>query len=182
MSDQPFNTDEPIAFFITWTTYGTWLPGDDRGWRRRGDGERKPPNQPFMEMARADMKETPFFLSPADRVVVENTIARHCDIRSWILHTVRARSNHVHVVVTAPDYDPETVRDQFKAWCTRHLHASNSGRKRFWTEGASCRCINRVEDLESAIVYVKDAQDRKDGITSSQPPCRGPRTMRDRIA
>ena len=24
--------DDPLAFFITWTTYGTWLPGDDRGW------------------------------------------------------------------------------------------------------------------------------------------------------
>jgi hypothetical protein len=22
----------PIAFFLTWSTYGTWLPGDDRGW------------------------------------------------------------------------------------------------------------------------------------------------------
>ena len=31
MSDREFNTDEPIAYFITWTTYGTWLPGDERG-------------------------------------------------------------------------------------------------------------------------------------------------------
>ena len=23
---------EPLAYFLTWTTYGTWLPGDDRGW------------------------------------------------------------------------------------------------------------------------------------------------------
>ncbi len=22
----------PIAFHIIWTTYGTWLPGDARGW------------------------------------------------------------------------------------------------------------------------------------------------------
>jgi hypothetical protein len=22
----------PMAFFLTWTTYGSWLPGDDRGW------------------------------------------------------------------------------------------------------------------------------------------------------
>jgi len=25
--------DDPIAFFLTmWVTYGTWLPGDARGW------------------------------------------------------------------------------------------------------------------------------------------------------
>jgi hypothetical protein len=23
---------DPIAYFLTWTTYGTWLPGDERGW------------------------------------------------------------------------------------------------------------------------------------------------------
>ncbi len=29
---------EPLAYFLTWPTYGTLLPGDERGWvkRRRG--------------------------------------------------------------------------------------------------------------------------------------------------
>ena len=25
-------SDDPIAFMFTWSTYGTWLPGDERGW------------------------------------------------------------------------------------------------------------------------------------------------------
>jgi hypothetical protein len=24
--------DDPLGFFLTWVTYGTWLPGDARGW------------------------------------------------------------------------------------------------------------------------------------------------------
>jgi hypothetical protein len=36
------------------------------------------------------------------------------------LHAVNCRSNHVHVVVTA-NRDPDEVREQFKAWCTRRL-------------------------------------------------------------
>ena len=24
--------DDPLALFLTWTTYGLWLPGDERGW------------------------------------------------------------------------------------------------------------------------------------------------------
>jgi len=24
--------DDPLAFFLTWTKYGSWLPGDERGW------------------------------------------------------------------------------------------------------------------------------------------------------
>jgi hypothetical protein len=31
-----------IAFFSTWTTYGTWLPGDPRSWYQRGRGLREP--------------------------------------------------------------------------------------------------------------------------------------------
>lgn len=161
MTNRPFNTDEPIAYFITWTTYGTWLPGDERGWQRRGEGGIKPPNELFAKMAEADMKETAFTLSLDDREIVEKTVARHCEIRGWKLHKVNARSNHVHVVVTAPGYKPETVRDQFKAWCTRKLKPNHPGRERFWTEGASCRWINHEDDLEAAIMYVAEAQGRK---------------------
>ena len=36
------NSDDPIAFFITWTVYGTHLQGDERGWRRRRKGDQQP--------------------------------------------------------------------------------------------------------------------------------------------
>lgn len=159
MADSEFNTGEPIAYFITWTSYGTWLPGDERGWWH--EGEWRPPNELFREMAASEMKETAFTLSPEDRDIVKRTIERHCEIRGWTLHTARARSNHVHVVVTAPGYEPETVRDQLKAWCTRKLKPTNPGRERFWTEGGSRRWINQDDDLEAAIIYVNEAQDRK---------------------
>ena len=161
MGGRAFNCGEPMAFFITWTTYGTWLPGDERGWRRWGDGNVQPANGLFVEMAAARMKETAFTLSLKQREIVEKTIARHCEIRHWILRAVSARSNHVHVVVTSPGYRPKRVRDQFKAWCTRHLKPFNPARERFWTEGGSCRSINIEDDLEAAIQYVNEAQDRK---------------------
>ena len=33
-----YQMDDPLAYFITIVTYGTWLPGDERGWieYRRG--------------------------------------------------------------------------------------------------------------------------------------------------
>jgi len=159
MDDRPFNVDEPIAHFITWTAYGTWLPGDERGSWHRGEFQR--PNALFREVAATKMKETAFTISATDRELVENIARRHCEIRRWALHAIAARSNHVHVVVTASGYQPETVRDQLKAWCTRRLKHSHPGRRRFWTEGGSCRAINREEDLETAVGYVRDAQDRK---------------------
>ena len=161
MSKREFNTGEPIAFFITWTTYGTWLPGDQRGWKRRGDADVQLPDLIYESSARKKMKEPAFLLSVADRKVVADTIGKHCEIRHWHLRAANPRSNHVHVVVTAPEYSPETVSDQFKAWCTRKLKTSYPKRQRFWTERSSCRWINHEDDLDSAIVYVLEAQDRK---------------------
>jgi len=161
MSQNAFNLGDPPAYFLTWTTYGTWLPGDERGWNRRGEADIQRANPLFVEMARSRMKEPEFRLSAADRRTVEATIRAHCRVRTWDLHAVNARSNHVHVVVTAAGYPPQTVRDQFKAWCTRRLKAAGATRTRFWTEGGSCRWINREDDLGDAVRYVIEAQDRK---------------------
>ena len=157
--------DEPEAYFLTWTTYGTWLPGDDRGWNQKGEPSPQPPNALFAEMAASRMTEPEFRLSTSDREIVEATIRKHCDIRGWTLHAVNPRTNHVHVVVTAKGYEPETVYEQFKAWCTRHLKAVYSERENFWTERASRRWINTEEDLASAVQYVLEAQDGDAGAS-----------------
>src|SRR6056297_296848 len=38
--------DNPLAYFITWTVYGAWLQGDERGWRRYRGGHENP--QPLL--------------------------------------------------------------------------------------------------------------------------------------
>ena len=107
------------------------------------------------------MKETAFQPSEQHRGIVGSTIRKHCEIPNWRLHAMHARSNHVHVVVTAAGYKPRTVRDQFKSWCTRKLKEADESRTRFWTEGASCRWLNTDEDLQAAVTYVLDTQARK---------------------
>ena len=157
---------EPLAYFLTWTTYGTWLPGDERGWVKRGKGFQLP--DPVLELtSRSRMTESACTLAAEQRELVEQTIADHCDIRGWQLHAGQCRSNHVHVVVTA-DQAPEIVRDEFKAWCTRRLkelqrsvRPTDKARKKWWTEKGSRRYIGDQESLEAVIVYVRDAQDRK---------------------
>ena len=158
--------DEPIAFFLTWTSYGSWLPGDNRGWVKWHEGFR-PSNEQTRQVAAANMVESELVLDKHQRNIVEQTINRHCEIRDWDLHAVSCRTNHLHVVVTAPSYDPEAVRDQFKAWCTRKLkehqrhigHSEDKMRRHWWTEGGSQRYINDKVSLEAAILYVLEGQD-----------------------
>lgn len=155
--------DEPLAFFLTWTTYGTWLPGDERGWVAK-PGQFRAPDSGREKSARIRMTEEPLYLDDEQRAIVEATIRRHCEMRGWYLHAVACRTNHVHVVVTAR-VDPETIMDQFKAWCTRHLKQNevpkpndSFRRQKWWTQRGSKRFINDDVGLEGAIRYVLEGQ------------------------
>ena len=157
------NDEDPLAFFITWTVYGTYLQGDIPGWRRRRKGEQIPKPK-LAEWRRERLKHEILLLSPDQRECVETECQRHCDHREWRLWAANARTNHIHAVVTATGYDGKRVRDQLKANCTRGLREQwEEFRDRpVWTTGGDWQCINSEDDLESVCIYVRDAQDRKD--------------------
>jgi REP element-mobilizing transposase RayT len=161
---------EPLAYFLTWSTYGTWLPGDERGWIQHDHGWQLPDAVRKLE-AEAHMTEDACRLDGEQRDVVERQIAETCNIRGWHLHAVNCRSNHVHIVVTAAPR-PKIVRNQLKAWCTRRLkeleaarrdeqrRVKGSGiRENWWAERGSQRFINDSESLEATILFVRDGQD-----------------------
>lgn len=151
---------DPLAYFITWTVYGSHLQGDERGWRRRRKGDQLP--QPRLAEWRGQrLKHEVLLLSPDERKVVDSECRRHCDHRGWRLWEVNARSTHVHVVTTAVGCSGATVRDQLKANCTRGLREAW---KKFcdrpvWTVGGDWACVNSEDDLETVCLYVRDAQD-----------------------
>ena len=159
--------DDPTGFFLTWTTYGSWLPGDERGWVEK-PGDIKSPDSEREAMAYERMQETELTLDQEQRDLVEKTVADHCQHRGWHLHAVKCRTQHAHVVVTAPDRKPKDVLDQFKAWCTRRLKElaiakaggyANDVRVRWWTEGGSKRRLYGETSLAAAIRYVVEGQD-----------------------
>lgn len=166
---------DPLAHLLTWPTYGTWLPGDERGWVEYRHGFQLPNLMKELESA-ALMREDACLLDEEQRRLVEKTIADHCAIRGWILHAVNCRTNHLHVVVTA-NLHPKKVISQFKAWCTRRLkeleakrlstnpkrHRGRTGenptiRKNWWVERGSGRYLNDQTSLDAAILYVRDGQ------------------------
>lgn len=157
--------DDPIAFFLTWTTYGTWLPGDARGWVEYRHGFQLP--DPILELENAiRMTEDACVLLPHQRERVNQQIAETCEHKKWLLHAVNCRSNHVHVVLSSPA-SPKTIREQLKAWCTRRLNEQQAElaipeherRSHWWTERGSIRWIFDESDLIAAIEYVLFQQD-----------------------
>lgn len=154
--------DEPLGYFLTWATYGTWLPGDERGWVEYQRGWKLP--DPVRELeALAAMTEDVCLLEEPQRHAVEFQIAETCQHRGWHLHAVNCRSNHVHVVVTAANTRPKKIRADLKAWATRCLKDQfDNTRENWWADRGSIRFLNSETSLEAAVIYVRDAQDRKD--------------------
>lgn len=162
---------DPLAYFLTWPTYGTWLPGDERGWIEFHHGwQMADPARELEDCAR--MTEGAAILSANERVVVERQVAETCAFRCWKLFAVNCRTNHIHVVVSARP-NPRIVRSQLKAWCTRALNdyrlaislrsraqSPILARKNWWAERGSQRFINDEDSLEAAILYVRDGQDK----------------------
>lgn len=155
--------DEPLAYFITWTSYGTHLQGESNGWWKHGEG----PKQPESELAHWRSKKlvhSVISLNGEQRDHVTEEIRRLCNYRGWKLWACNVRSNHVHTVIHARGFLGSKVRDQLKANSTRVLRERWKeclGRP-IWTEGGDWKCINEEDDLERVIQYVAEAQDRKD--------------------
>ena len=155
---------EPLACFITWTTYGTWLPGDERGWWDEGTSGVQSPDPHLAELVGMSMTEAAVVLSDEQRSLVDREIHSTCRDRGWFLHECNVRTNHVHVVVAAIGRDGETVREQIKAKCSRALsdHAGipptsgTNGRKKWWTEKGNIRKLFDEISLAAAIAYVQN--------------------------
>ena len=78
-----FNTGDPIAYFLTWTSYGTWLPGDDRGWNRKGDEANLHPDPLGHDSAGSRLKEAPFIL-PAALLILQFRMQSLCDSGAYV--------------------------------------------------------------------------------------------------
>jgi REP element-mobilizing transposase RayT len=154
---------EPVAYFITVTTYGTWLHGRSPG---SVDREHNEPDTAFLPADVAEeaaqfgrLRQPPYRLDEARRRIVLNTILEVAKHRRWRLWAVHVRSNHVHVIVT-PAVPPEKVMADFKAWASRRLReafAEDTDRDR-WTQHGSTRYLWTDAALENEIVYVLDRQ------------------------
>jgi len=154
--------DDPIAFFLTISTYGTWLPGDQRGWVEYRKGWKLPDPARELEAA-AKMNEDSRLLSLHQRKIVENQVRETCDFRKWKCHAVHCRSNHLHVVVSAYETPPRKVRVDIKAWCTRRLKQNELPKvvENWWAERGSIRWVFDDEGLDKVVRYTLDGQDWK---------------------
>src|SRR5262249_52942891 len=168
--------DVPLAYFITFTCYGTWLHGDERG---SVDDEHNAPGTPVLppgaeRRAREqnDLAEPPYSLDGPRRQVKLQALCEITRRKGWTLHAVHVRSNHVHVIVTATG-PPERVMNDLKTAASRRLNkAFPAERDRTrWTRHGSTRYLWTEEAIAEKVHYVLHGQ----GVPTERFPDPGAR-------
>lgn len=158
------DTDEPIAFFITFRTYGTWLHGDQRGSVNRhrnlyGTSKIRPEPK-WLEINSNRLSAKPVILNARQRACVKKAITETCRIRSWNILALNIRTNHIHIVVTALGKPPGTVLNAFKANSTRLMRERKAWTEKRspWSDKGSTRYLWNEKSVILARNYVELGQ------------------------
>lgn len=154
---------DPLAYFITFRTYGTWLPGDGREYVDRRSNAFDSPflaSDSFREQrARTALRTVPFVLDDRMREHVAEAVVETCELRGWTLSALNVRTNHVRTVVSAGK-TPERVMNDLKAYATRRLVATGAVRqgRPVWSRHGSTVWLFTQDEFERACIYTLEGQ------------------------
>jgi REP element-mobilizing transposase RayT len=160
--------DRSFALLITWTCYGTWLPGDRRGsvsnsllpeggYRRKENTPGTPvmPEDVYTQQrARALQKGETTWLSPSTAASTVQALVNAASRRQWRILHAAVMANHVHVVITDCPDDGPGVRRILKGNTQAALNDAMGNNRRWWTAGGSDRYLHGDGAIEAAVRYV----------------------------
>jgi REP element-mobilizing transposase RayT len=158
------DTDIPLAFLITFRTYGTWLHGDKRGsvnrFRNQYKSPRLPPEKKWLETNKRRLKNKIVLLDGAQRSCIEAAARETCEIRGWHLYAINPRTNHIHLVVAVGVKKPEIALNAFKANATRKMRESGLWQSKIspWADKGSKRYLWNEQSIARAVDYVINGQ------------------------
>ncbi len=162
-SASPQPSEFPIAYLITFTTYGTWLHGKDSGSVHHELNQFGTPqligDESLERQEIGQLKGPPVSLDEARRSVVRDTIADVATHRGWTLQIVHVRSTHIHAVISA-EVSPEKVMNDLKSYSKRRLRESGlvGPEEQVWTRHGSTRYLWHEKMVQDAFDYVSDRQ------------------------
>jgi REP element-mobilizing transposase RayT len=154
------------TWFITWRTYGTWLPGDEgfvgyyrapnRTIRNEYDSPTAAANPNLKAYSRELMKGQPVELSHPHAESIFSQLKETVQHKQWKLHAVAIISTHVHVVLSVMG-NPEgsDVLKVLKNYASRRLNAEHQlmSAPRWFADRGSTRIVKG--DLREVINYVR---------------------------
>jgi len=141
-----------IGFMATWTTYGTWLQGDRRGYVKNGitlgtNAQLEKSNEELL-------KHDKILIPKSLRKTVKNAILKEAEESGKKVYAIAICSNHVHIVVESTDDRCGYSVGRFKKAATKALREYGFTNK-VWTKGFDKRYCYNQHELETRIKYVQ---------------------------
>ena len=136
---------------VTWTTYGTWLQGDKRGYVK--NGRILPDNE---KLKRANQKQQKFQTVKLDSVqkhIVYNAILQEAQKINQKISAIAVCSNHVHIVAKVSSESIEKIVHRYKRLCTFVLRRTGLASK-IWSTSFDKRFCFTDKDIEQKFKYV----------------------------
>jgi len=142
-----------IGYMITWTTYGSWLQGDERRYVK--NGKILPRNDKLKSVNQKQQKSQTVKLSIKQRQIIEQAILQEAQRINQKVRAIAVCSNHVHIVAEVSAESIEQVVHRYKYSATLALRKCGVENK-IWSKGFDKRfCFNNKE-LEHKIGYIEN--------------------------
>jgi REP element-mobilizing transposase RayT len=164
--------DDAFALHITWTTYGSRLPGDERGFVSNtfvpGQGYERKHNvlgTPYTAddpatraRARQLQKWPTVYLTATEALAAAECLVETAQRYGWRIVRAAVMTDHVHVVVMDCPDDGSQVRRVLKGNTQAQLSKNNGTSRVWWTTGGSDRYKHGESAIVEAIRYVADQE------------------------
>ena len=140
-----------LGYMVTWTTYGSWLQGDQRGYVKHG--KITPGNPKILQACRRLQKSPSVKLDSEAKAIVRQAILNEA---KRIGHTIEALvvcTNHVHLVAYPCQESIELIVSRYKnvAMFALRKHGQVG---RTWARSFDKRFCFSQDDLNRRIEYV----------------------------
>jgi len=142
-----------FGYMVTWTTYGSWLQGDKRGFVR--DGQTLQSDERMLHFCKEFQKGTTVKLKKEEKDVVKTVILNEAERIGQKLYALVVCSNHVHIVARPCDKSIERIVGMYKSIATRALRYYDRGGK-IWTKGFDKRFCFTENDFNVKIAYIRN--------------------------
>lgn len=141
-----------VGYMITWTTYGSWLQGHEKGYVKNGAIYEK--NERLKSANLRQQKYPSVKLNNKQKHIVEKAIIEEAKRINQKILAIAVCTNHVHLVA-------EVSKETIEQAVHRYKYSGTSALREFgvegkiWSKGFDKRFCFNEKDLETKIRYVK---------------------------
>jgi len=142
-----------LAYMVTWTTYGTWLQGDKRGYVK--DGRILKPDEDLEKANLRNLQKSPVRLTTIQKEIVNQAITDEAKQLGQNILAIAVCQNHIHLVIA---YNGTPIESSVKHYKNAALLAlrKHGHQGRVWSSGFDKRFCFDEKSLQKRIDYVND--------------------------